>query len=537
MAHQNHSNTAMHIDQPWIGRPYLYNTNYQCDPENNDSLQGGCSMGVTLWRDASGGGPEYEIPPNGNVTISFTGTKPSCYVQKDSCNIYFDPVTLYPGDTTGNDVYLSYILNGGAERHLCHISGVIGHPAIQGYDLAPVNSYNDVGLNTLLINNYGNATVELINFQVFRTYRMKVLGNECSAGSNPPANGTLDYLRNDYPCNLVEYGGRSLLHHLDPTYNNKILYPYGQQNDTFTWFFDWTKNQTDYNYVDKDICLFNFNQIVTQDTTTAYNDVRLYGKINGQGLVTFWLPSNEGCSSFPSYDLTKSPYYNDMGPNQVTLTNMGDVPVEMIDDLGVDVYRIYKTDPVHHDHADHTNVAHSDYTYGDFSDVAHSDVAHEDAEAHSDVSHSDTSHSDGTNHDNYVDWPYYSDSFGDHSDGAPHSDFSNHSDVSYSDTAHSDVGTGHSDYTTHDNYTDWPYYSDSFGDHSDGGPHSDHSDHSDAPPGGHADTPHSDAAHSDAGTYYDHDDTYPYPLPHVNYWGYPHSDTPHTNFNNHGDAN
>jgi hypothetical protein len=493
MPHQDHADHAMHIDQPWSGEPYIYNTNYQCDPTNNDSLSGG-TLGVTIWRDTYEGGPDIYISPNDTVTISFTGTQPGCYLSKDSCNIYFDPIVLSPGDTT-NDAELKYKLNGIPEdpqdwAHLCHISGVVGHPAIQAYDLAPVTGYNDIGLNTLVIKNFSNsATAELIDFQIFRTYHMKTLGNDCSAANNTVPNGTLDDLRNDYPCNMLQCGGRSFLLHRDPTYNNNDLAP----NDHFSWFFDWTKTQNDssapYNYADKDICLFNFNQIVTQ-ADSADNDVRLFATLNGQGLVTFWLPKKGTHSSFPSYNLTKSSAYNDMGPNQLTLTNLGDVSVRMVDNYGVDVYRIYKTESCcHTDHSDHSDTAHSDYTYDDHSDVVHSDVAHQDAAAHSDVSHADVGHSDTINHSNYTDWYYYH-------------------DASYPDTS------------LHSN---------------NGGPYTDFSDHFDYGPG-HGDVAHSDVPHSDAGTYYNHSDTSPYPWPHVDYWGQPYSDIAHNDFNNHSDS-
>ncbi len=200
------------------------------------------------------------------------------------------------------------------------------------------------------------------------------------------------------------------------------------------------------------------------------------------------------------------------------------------------------TNSAHTDHSNnipHTDgiyyndVAHSDFTYSDFSDVPHTDIAHQNAAAHSDVAHNDVSHSDQSNHTNYDDWAYYQDSFGDYPDSQFYSDFDNYSDVTHTDSAHSDLGVGHTDSNSHTNYTDWPYYQDDFGDHSDNvGPYSDFNDHANTA-GGHGDSPHYDVAHSNAGTYNDYNDSYF----HQDLWGPPHSDIPHSdNPNYYGDG-
>ncbi len=143
-------------------------------------------------------------------------------------------------------------------------------------------------------------------------------------------------------------------------------------------------------------------------------------------------------------------------------------------------------------------------------------------------------HSDGINHQNYTDWPYYQDwwyedSFGDYPDySGCHSNYNDHGDTSYGDTAHSDYGVPHTDSWTHQNYTDWPYYRDYFGDYPDSQNHVDFNDHADTTGGQHGDSAHYDTAHSNAGTYNDYQDYYH----NDGYWGQPHSDIPHSNESN-----
>jgi hypothetical protein len=150
------------------------------------------------------------------------------------------------------------------------------------------------------------------------------------------------------------------------------------------------------------------------------------------------------------------------------------------------------TNVAHNDHSNNTHsdavyhfdTAHSDFTYGDFSNIPPTDIAHQDTMGHSDVAHTDIAHSDGINHQNYTDWPYYQDwwyedSFGDYPDGSGggHSNYNDHADTSYGDTAHSDYGVAHTDSWAHQNYTDWPYYQDYFGDYPDGRCHVNFNDH------------------------------------------------------------
>jgi hypothetical protein len=362
MSPYSHSDTATHINQANPPPPYVtYDQNFQCDPNNADSLAVG-TLGVTLWRNpiSFGGGRTYIIPPYGNQSISFTGTQPQCYAQKDSCNIHFNPIVLAAGQPS---VELKFTLNEppANKKHLIYMTGNYGQGgAQQSYDLAPEQTYNDAGFNNLVIYNMSPVSVELIDFQIIRTYRMYTLGTSCPPASVPPGSGNLDDLRIDYPCTTEQCGGRSYSHHINGDHKDGVLAANG---GSFTWNFDWSLDWTPdhnnrYNYVQGAICLLNFNQMrATQTDPNPYvKDILLVAELNGMIVETFRISKFADQRSFPATNLMMSPYYNDTGPNQIRLINYGTRPVRMVDDLGIDIYRIYETQslcpPPHSDHGD-----------------------------------------------------------------------------------------------------------------------------------------------------------------------------------------
>jgi hypothetical protein len=606
---------------------------YECALDGGDRV--GC-RGVTVWGPAS----TFEIGPNGgNNPVTFNCTHPKCWQGKDVCNVYFK-FQIEPSSSTRNDVGpLVLYVNGNDCGSKYYHSKIKGHDVTMAIDLGAdqdpgVNYwYNDTGYNTVTFSNQDpQRTIKISNLRIIRAYGMCGLDKEnagCCVGYNPGGecwntgdpcgaaftagtNGNLDSTRNDTPCNFEDHGGLSYTSFaISGENNDQSLYI--NPNSSFSWSF--TAPSRTSGYIGPYSCLFNFNQIAL-DNTAPSDDVQFTISLKGNDIATYHHSRFNDHNIFPTVELCNFPsLYNDTGTNTVTLKNKSaSVKLHLLDNGGVNVYRIYKTkqlgrnitassdahssidppgsvfvllnadqqfwmwahegyalndvivDGTDHKgpiptytfhsvtkdhtidvnscpHSNHTNntphtnynyldTAHSNYTYGDFSDVAHSDVEYEDAPTHSDVSHSNTSHSNAELHTNYVDWPYYQDGSG--QQPGPYTDFDNHSNVSYSDTAHSDIGTGHSNFTDHTNYVDWPYYQDGSGQQP--GPYTDFDNHANVPPQEHVDNPHSNEAHSDAGTYHDHDDTYPYPLPHVNYWGYPYSDVPHQNYTDHGNA-
>ncbi len=350
MCPYDHADTSTHIDQiPNYPPAKTWDTNFQCDPHNTDAQSMG-NVGVTYWRNPQslGHGVNITVPKGtggnpGSCTISFTCTQPRGYSNKDACLLYYAPIAISPGDT--NDIRLSFQLNLGVQKDLCYINGAVGQGAQQCYDLVNNNyDYNDTGLNCIVIYNYSQqCDVRLIDFQVVRTYTMQRLAdNPCSEVPQTPATGTLDQYRIDYPCNINQCGGRSYTFHFDGYHEGEYL----ASGNYFEWSFNWAKDWTtplgdDHNYIAKEICMFNFNQI---KATNGSTDVHLRAYLNGVSVGDYYISKQYNNCSFPSIDLADFDAYNDTGSNTVRLTNLGDRQIQMCDGAGINIYRIYRTE-------------------------------------------------------------------------------------------------------------------------------------------------------------------------------------------------
>ncbi|MCW4018193.1 MAG: hypothetical protein NWF00_05890 [Candidatus Bathyarchaeota archaeon] len=324
---------------------------YQC--ETGSPFDG--SRGVTYWGYPSG--PNYTIPPNGYTTITFTCTEPRCYQRQDWCNFLF---LSYANNTTPDqDINLEYTVNG-VQLDGCYLSRLAGHGAWQGYDVSQHPGYRDVGLNTFVIHNTNNtSTVTIFDFQIFRAYEMCDLSCQspvdlcdgstacnpirCRIGTDHGSDGNLDTLRVDYPCRYETTGRRSVSGFSVPTAANTTIEPGG----CMEWVFNWSPTYTSGNYQQGQICLFNFNQMVPLGPSEN-EDVSLTAYINGTQFITYYLSKTQGNGLAPSYNLLNTgTIYNDTAPNTVKIVNNSDVPVLLDDEGGINIYRVYVTDPVY----------------------------------------------------------------------------------------------------------------------------------------------------------------------------------------------
>ncbi|MCL2172746.1 MAG: hypothetical protein FWB84_03780 [Candidatus Bathyarchaeota archaeon] len=347
---------------------------YQCDPNwaQTTGYNSQC-RGITTWNLNN----QYTIPPlapNGTIELTFTCTVPRCYSSgntiygesiqgRDSCIIVYN---AYPDKTTPKDeeIELKYRLNNGTiDEKLCCISREEKHGGTQAFDLAfirPATLYNDMGLNTLKITNAGESTVHIDHFKIYRIYQMcniaKVnydsmcaISGVCEPGTVAGASGNLDSSRIDKPCNYSTAGGLSFTQYHDTSHTLTILGP----TQTCSWTFNFNNNTINNgytgNYTGESICLFNFNKIYTCSGTASSLDVAAEAYLNGNKINTYYLSKlpTDLHGMFPSHDLATSPYYNAYGPNTVTLKNASSATIQMSENDGIDIYRIFKTGEIY----------------------------------------------------------------------------------------------------------------------------------------------------------------------------------------------
>lgn len=328
--------------------------NYQCYAASQPLG----SMGITYWGYPTGS--NYTIQPNSYQDISFTCTQPKCYNDKNSCNALF---LSYVNSSVNSDVQLLYYLNGDSTNWGgSYLSKHAGHSAWQAIDLSQVSNYQDIGLNTLRIRNTSsNTSVTIYGFQIFRVYGMCTLSCEgpptdycalgttcpnqspaCSSGTNQGSSGSMDSLRNDYPCNFETHGGRSYTAYDSADLAQSTI----SAGQCFQWNFDWSSYHGD-NYQQGSVCLFNFNQIYPTQNSSG-DDVQLNAYLNDSGtpFATYYLGNQANHGAAPSFNLMAASGYNDTGANTVKLVNNSDVPVYMQDPGGINIYRIYVTNSV-----------------------------------------------------------------------------------------------------------------------------------------------------------------------------------------------
>jgi hypothetical protein len=345
---------------------------YECCPTN--ILPDHNGRGVTYWGPITATIQAITGTVPGTVSFAFTPTQPACYQLEDNCVVYFNSNLNNANSNT--DATIKLKINTFDPSIIClpRIDGYVGN---QAFDL--VNAKDNQGnpqylgtiTNSITFENHSTVEVTLTSLRIFRVYQMCNLDWDkmgccegtascvstfpapigtvaCSHGQSVASVG-LDSTRVDYPCNFETCGGRSYSFYKDPTFNNTII-PAG---GTVQWTFDFSSFST-HNYLQGDVCLFNFNKIYPTSTDTNNNYIKLDTSINGNTLPWGFYLSNQGPSGgtqhplYPSRDLAGFlPYYHDSGTNTITLINSGSVPVKMEDNYGVNIYRIYQTSQVH----------------------------------------------------------------------------------------------------------------------------------------------------------------------------------------------
>ena len=330
-------------------------TQRQCDPPNYSNSQcNGLVAGITTWNLDN----QYTIPlltPYGtsgdSATLTFTCTDRKCHSGKDACLVVFN---AWSHDNDPNNlVKLKYRLNntdiGGSA-----ISGVATHGATQSFDIAPVTIngnevYHDTIMNTFVIQNLSQDTVQVDHFKIYRTYLMCDLITDstgqctidgmCDYDHTPGTSGSLDQWRNDTPCNCETGGGLSYTQVHDTSYQGTTI-PVG---GTLTCTFDFS-DYSGGNYQQSSICVFGFNEMWLSSAVSG--EGTLVARLNGQEIDRYylnrWGSSNAGM--FPAHDLATSGAYRDTGANTVELINQSAAPVVTASSWGgFDIYRIFKT--------------------------------------------------------------------------------------------------------------------------------------------------------------------------------------------------
>ena len=350
-------------------------SNYQCDLNLYNPYQNNMDCrGVTYWAYPSTG-PTYTLYPNdpnntGKVEIKFTCTRPQCYHdERDvACLVLFDAyVSSYPQTEAG--VNIGYKINGydwgGAG---CYITGT-GARAQQAFDLvngSGANFHYD-GSGTMqnifrITNTSTSSTVTVDNVRIIYWYQMcHPACTTCNNTDSCTQDGHICYSESsrdhsqdfaayaDYPCNTGQdaQNSRSCTMFQDPTFAGATISKLGGCR---RWTFDFSE-YSQYNYLNKESCIFNFNQVFPTGTS-QYPSVRLDAYLNDSEtpFATYYLSNQQpqgGGGIFPTFDLAILSGYNDTGTNSVTLKNNSlDVDVQMSND-GINIYRTYITRPVH----------------------------------------------------------------------------------------------------------------------------------------------------------------------------------------------
>jgi hypothetical protein len=323
----------------------VLNNQYECDIDKNDSTMIG-GRGVTIWGPIS----DFQISPGSSHTLTFNGTHPAGYLVQDASNVYFTYKTTSSKANSADIGPLVVDLNGHNNVGLFYRSATVNHDVTNCWELANSGYLNDSGYNTWTFRNLdSNATALITGFKIVRNYGMvNMLNQPCDDDFVEPAsNGTIDSWREDYACNWQNCGGLSYTTFNNSGYNNdqRITVPAGQ---SFSWSFTCPIGDPA-TYVGPKSCLFNFNQATMGSPYTQ--DANYTISLNGSAIATFYQSSVPNHNAFPSIDLCNYPsHYNDTGTNTVTVTvNQGEgLALSLIEQWGVNVYRIYQTKKLGH---------------------------------------------------------------------------------------------------------------------------------------------------------------------------------------------
>lgn len=319
----------------------------------NCPLPSNGARGVTKWA----AGASFGLAPGASASHTFTCTRPKCYQGKDNCNVTFG--MRIDANSTKNDAgpLRIFINNSDLNTPIYH-SRIKDHDVKIGVDLAPNASYDDIGFNTIkFVNNDAQRTIYIDDLRVKRVYGM--CDTSCNGHchddycDNPSAphcmgyysvgsSGTLDVNRYDYPCNQDSGGGRSYTYFIDNPVDFSI--PGGAYHD-FT--LDMTGHKP-VNYVGKDFCLYNMNQMALENGyPCADNDVKVSFTINGhQGGPVYYLSRQIGHNTFPTIDLADTTWggqYNDTGSNTIRVQNNTSGTKLISVETAFNIYRGYMT--------------------------------------------------------------------------------------------------------------------------------------------------------------------------------------------------
>jgi hypothetical protein len=344
--------------RPWLGcivafkSSKLISDDYNCaynQPENFNA-----SKGVTIW----GAKESYDVhlAVGESKTISFTGTHPRGYGGVAVCNATW---TLQidnnsPGRTT--DVRLLSSLNNqdiGPRIHSIYKD----HDVTEGYDISQVGSYIDDGsaVNQITFTNnslYSDVGFTVKNIRILRVYSICDLGADYCENDRPEefssASGTLDYQREDYPCNCESCGEQYSFTTFGPDSSKGSILNNGESK---TWTFVNPPSKIDSNYVGSVSCLFNFNNLILTNQPSG-NDAQYTIAINGNPIDPYYHSKVLNVSQFPTVELANYPFYYNDAPgasNTITITNNSTASFALPDgteksDPGrINIYRIYRT--------------------------------------------------------------------------------------------------------------------------------------------------------------------------------------------------
>jgi hypothetical protein len=329
---------------------------YPCDP--NAQRKGG--RGVTTWKRNE----PFTIPAGSGGTFHsasthFTCTFPRYYGHDDNCNLTFEAHAIQNMSSLTQDVHLGFGLNSYPvyeDAGGFYLSGAAECGGTQTTEFVNygLQNYSEMGENTFTFTNWSTVDVVISNLKIMRVYNSEYLdynSNPAWGYADSPRNGTFDNTRIDKPCNYEGCGGLSYSFIWDATNADKTIPPSG----TMTWTLDWS-NCGSSNYLQKERCLFNFNQMYAESTDPNHAYVKLDAYLNGYSITSYYLsnlgPDTVGTTVynhafFPSYDLTLNNHYNDLGANTVSLVNRGSVGVRTTPAVdGINIYRIYATESV-----------------------------------------------------------------------------------------------------------------------------------------------------------------------------------------------
>jgi hypothetical protein len=308
----------------------------------NGSSYGG--KGTTVWH-----GNDYTLGGFQDYTYSFTDTDPECCDGGTQlCLITYELVT---SDTVANSIVIYRYLNDVFVGSTTH-SQIAGHNVTEAFDVEPLNAhgvYVHGGLNRFKFVNASGTSFQIKNFRVFRAYPLRNLYTgqpTCPGASDPGSSGSIDYSRNDYPCNFASIGDRVSFVHWGANFEAVPIGP----GDSIKWTFRNPDNDNVNNYVGSCACFFNFNNVSRSFDLGADTEYKI--KLNDVEVATYYHGGYLGFSSqFPTVDLAQFPgiYHDEPGQtNTVELVNTGvnsiaTLAINNSQDLGgVDIFRFYK---------------------------------------------------------------------------------------------------------------------------------------------------------------------------------------------------